>query len=169
MAKKKSLVWQRCSEKELSVRIKAWVKEQSLLNTVIFLEGEMGAGKSTWVRTLLQELCPTHVSHGSPTFPLVQEYPAKDVFSGAAFLVDHIDLYRLKNETELQDSGIDAQIEEPGRLACVEWGSLFPETFSYWMNPALQKRKAVFKVTIDRVDEVLRDYTIEEMNVESRD
>ena len=104
----------------------------------------MGAGKSTFARILLSQLVEGFSSQGSPTFPLVQEYRAK-----AAYSIYHIDLYRLKNEGELEDSGILHQIEEPNSMAMVEWPNLFPETFSYWKDITKQRAKRVFEVKIE--------------------
>ena len=133
------------------MRVRQWVKdsgEDYFKNTVLFLEGEMGAGKSTFVRALLSVLCPNELSQGSPTFPLVTEYHAR-----AGFLVYHIDLYRLKTEDELHHSGIEAQIEEPGALACVEWPSLFPSAFAHWFDGKRKQRKRVVRVKIEGVGE----------------
>ncbi len=157
MAKKKSLVWLNCSEEQLSGKVKAWLKNDPLDNSILFLEGEMGAGKSTFVRLLLQILAPDARSQGSPTFPLVQEYETE---RGIPFY--HIDLYRLKNEAELIDSGLEAQIEAPGAIACIEWGSLFATSFSYWLDSSKKRRKSVYLVTITEGDQPMtRSYKVE--------
>lgn len=103
----------------------------------------MGSGKSTFARFILSALVEGFSSQGSPTYPLVQEYRAKQGFS-----IYHIDLYRLKNESELEDSGILHQIEEQGSLALVEWPGLFPDVFSYWKNDARLRLKRVLTVEI---------------------
>jgi tRNA threonylcarbamoyladenosine biosynthesis protein TsaE len=145
MAKKKSLAWLNCSEEQLKEKIIDWVSEdpEFFRNTIVFLEGEMGSGKSTFARFVLSVLVEKFSSQGSPTFPLVQEYRAK-----SGFPIYHIDLYRLKNEMELEDSGILHQIEEPGSLALVEWPGLFPDVFSYWKNDARIRMKRVLNVEI---------------------
>ena len=158
MMKKKSLAWLNCSEEQLKSKIQEWMKLQpsNLKNTIVFLEGEMGAGKSTFARILLSELVSDFSSHGSPTFPLVQEYRAS-----LGFPIYHIDLYRLKNEGELEDSGILHQIEEQGALALVEWPNQFKSTFSYWKDPSRQRAKQVFEISIENgIVENLRHYKI---------
>ena len=163
METKKTLEWRECSESQLTTHMRAWMQECSLKDTVILLEGEMGAGKSTWARAMLQELCPMQITHGSPTFPLVQEYQGVDVLTTQSLRIYHIDLYRLKNENELQDSGIERQIEEPGVVALVEWVSLFPEFFRYWTS-SQHRRKKVFQVTIEATAKPnLRNYIITEL------
>lgn len=96
---------------------------------------------------ILSELVEGFSSMGSPTFPLVQEYQAK-----AGFPIYHIDLYRLKNEAELEDSGILHQIEEQGALALVEWPDQFPDAFSYWRDHTRMRNKQVIEVMIDSAD-----------------
>lgn len=114
----------------------------------------MGAGKSAFARVLLSELVAEFSSQGSPTFPLVQEYQARDGYS-----IYHIDLYRLKNEGELEDSGILHQIEEQGALALVEWPNLFPDAFSYWKDHTRMRLKKVIEVEITG-DQISRNYLI---------
>jgi tRNA threonylcarbamoyl adenosine modification protein YjeE len=160
MAKKKSLAWLDCSEIELIAHLKAWAAQESFRNTVILLEGEMGSGKSTFVRALLEILSPGVRSQGSPTFPLVQEYRAKG--QEESYPIYHIDLYRLKNEQELSDSGIESQIEEPGALACIEWPSLFTDFYAYWSSESIQHRKKVIrvKITDEGIEPSLRHYRL---------
>jgi tRNA threonylcarbamoyladenosine biosynthesis protein TsaE len=160
MPKKKNLEWRNCSEEELATHLKEWAKARDLKDSVIFLEGEMGAGKSTWARVLLSEIAPSQRSMGSPTFPLVQEYRAS-----RGFPVYHIDLYRLKSDHELEDSGIESQIEEAGSTALVEWASMFESSFIHWFDDTRKKRKHVYLVRIENSKEDdLRNYTISEID-----
>jgi tRNA threonylcarbamoyl adenosine modification protein YjeE len=148
MTKKKSLAWLELSEHELKPHLEEWLRDlssegQSLKNSILFLEGEMGAGKSTFVRELLAWIAPESRSQGSPTFPLVTEYKAKD-----GYPIYHVDLYRLKSSAELEDSGIEEQIEESGSLVCIEWASLFADSFAHWFKPGSKpKNVTVIKIT----------------------
>jgi tRNA threonylcarbamoyl adenosine modification protein YjeE len=157
MVKKKSLAWQNCSEEQLASHLKEWLKGRDLTGSLLFLEGEMGTGKSTFVRELLKVLAPKARSQGSPTFPLVTAYETKD---GTPFF--HIDLYRLKNEDELEESGIESQIEENGTITCVEWASHFPNAFAHWFNQGEVRKKEVFLITIENSDDGNRNYEIQE-------
>ena len=118
----------------------------------------MGSGTSTWVRALLKVVAKDADTMGSPTFPLVQTYQAK-----AGFPIYHIDLYRLKNEAEIEMSGIESQIEEQGALVCVEWASLFESYFSYWLRPGRSKQKKVFVIQIEQHKDDFRSYQILEL------
>lgn len=80
---------------------------------VLLLEGEMGAGKTTFVKYLLAALNSTD-NATSPTFSIVNEY----LYSGGK--VFHFDLYRLKDLSELMDIGFDEYIDS-GSLCLIEW------------------------------------------------
>jgi tRNA threonylcarbamoyladenosine biosynthesis protein TsaE len=158
MVKKMSLAWQNCSEEELKLKLAEWLGRTDLKDSILFLEGEMGAGKSTFVREILRILSPAAKSQGSPTFPLIQTYQINEKLP-----FYHIDLYRLKNESELADSGIEAQIEEEPAIVCVEWASLFSEAFSHWFAPMLpHKKKRVYLIRIVANGPDRRDYRIVE-------
>lgn len=79
---------------------------------VVLLSGELGAGKTAFVRGLAGALGVSEDDVTSPTFTLVQEYRAP----GAVLF--HVDLYRL-SPREVEDLGLDEMIGE-GILA-VEW------------------------------------------------
>ena len=84
--------------------------------SVVLLYGELGAGKTTFVRGFVQGLglSPDEVS--SPTFTLIQDYGDGQVF--------HVDLYRLEPE-EVDDLGLE-ELPEAGALVCIEWADRLP-------------------------------------------
>ena len=83
----------------------------------VFLYGEMGVGKTTFVRYLINgfqkknKLRLTEVT--SPTFNLLSEYSINNL------TIKHYDLYRLKNESEVNSLGLFE--EEPDTIILVEW------------------------------------------------
>lgn len=80
---------------------------------VVALEGELGAGKTTWVRSLLRAL-GWNGPVRSPTYTLVEPYEV----GGCTYL--HIDLYRLGDASELDYLGL-REHDVPGTVWLVEW------------------------------------------------
>ena len=80
-----------------------------------YLEGELGAGKTLFTKGLaaFYEVDPSVVV--SPTFALVNRY------GGGSRTIYHIDLYRIENERQLVELGIEEMEEEEGALLVVEW------------------------------------------------
>ena len=87
----------------------------------ILLEGPLGAGKTTFARSLLLGLGVIQPPEGSPTFAIAHEYESEN---GG---VVHIDFYRLKSEAEIEEAGISAYYWERKLIVIAEWLSLWPE------------------------------------------
>lgn len=81
--------------------------------TRIYLEGELGSGKTTLVRGFLRSLGFRDPVR-SPTYTLVETYPT------ASFPVIHFDLYRLRSPRELETLGTRDYFDETG-VCIVEW------------------------------------------------
>ena len=100
----------------LSEKVANQLKEKDC----IYLIGEIGVGKTTFTRYLInylqkkEGLMTTEVL--SPTFNLLYEYDLKK------FKIMHYDLYRLKNEKELNTLGIFQENENAVKI--IEWPSL---------------------------------------------
>ena len=79
---------------------------------VVLLVGELGAGKTTFVRGVAQGT-GSRAGVASPTFQLVRIYPGRVQLA-------HIDLFRVESDSELRDLGLE-ELTEQGAVV-VEWG-----------------------------------------------
>ncbi len=88
--------------------------------SVVALTGDLGAGKTAFVRGFVEGLGVDPDEVTSPTFTVIQEYGGGRVF--------HVDLYRLTGE-EVDDLGLE-ELPEGGGLVCIEWAERLPRPFS---------------------------------------
>ena len=90
--------------------------------TVIFLKGELGSGKTTFVQKYLKhEYGFTNAS--SPTFGIVNTYPINEI------MIYHYDLYRITKPAELNDIGLYDNLET-NALHFIEWPEIIPKQIS---------------------------------------
>lgn len=86
--------------------------------SVVLLYGELGAGKTAFVRGMARGLGADPDEVSSPTFTIVQEYP------GSRAALYHVDLYRLE-PAEIDDLGLDDLVSGDGIVA-IEWADRWP-------------------------------------------
>lgn len=86
---------------------------------VILFNGEMGAGKTTFIKALCRALGVIDAV-SSPTFSLINEYRTSQ-----GDPVFHFDAYRLKDESEAYGIGMDEYLDS-GAWCLVEWASKIP-------------------------------------------
>ena len=87
--------------------------------TVICLDGELGVGKTLFVRALARTL-GVESDGTSPTFNLMNIYEA-------ACPIVHFDLYRITSEEELEDIGFYEYAEATEGIVLIEWAEKFPD------------------------------------------
>ena len=86
---------------------------------IILFKGEMGAGKTTLIKELCKSLGVTEAT-SSPTFSLVNEYQTNE-----GQTIYHFDFYRLKEETEALDMGVEDYLYS-GHWCFIEWSEKIP-------------------------------------------
>ncbi len=79
---------------------------------VIALQGDLGAGKTTLARALIQSLTTVDTEVPSPTYTLIQTY------NSDSFDIWHIDAYRLEDPEEARELGLEETVDG---LAVIEW------------------------------------------------
>jgi tRNA threonylcarbamoyladenosine biosynthesis protein TsaE len=95
---------------------------------VIFLEGELAAGKTTFVRGLVDGLGGNPESVSSPTFVLLQSY---DCRGDGITVLHHVDLYRLAEDiNDLREIGLEDTLSDPTAIIAVEWPK---DTLATWI------------------------------------
>ena len=84
---------------------------------ILLISGELGVGKTTFVKYLINSLQANYdqktTEIPSPTFNLVNEYHLKKL------IIKHYDLYRLNNESDLENIGIFENITD--QITLIEW------------------------------------------------
>ncbi len=90
-------------------------------NTVFAFYGKMGAGKTTFIKAVCEELGVSDVIN-SPTFAIVNEYRSDD----SSELIYHFDFYRINKVEEAFDFGYEDYFYS-GALCFIEWPELIEE------------------------------------------
>lgn len=126
--------------KELAKKI----ANQLCAGKVVLLYGTLGAGKTTFTKALIKELGFDGVVT-SPTFSIYNVYQAK-------MPVYHFDMYRIEDEGEATEIGIDEIFEDKNAISIVEW----PEKVEQMLP------EDAMKIKIYIIDENTRKFVVEE-------
>jgi len=114
---------------------------------VIFLEGDLGVGKTTFTKGIMRGLGHEGLVK-SPTYNLIEIYETEQL------KVFHFDLFRIKDPYELEEIGIREYLEEPSSACIFEWPinakSLLPEpdyqvNIEHLKETEPESRKITFK------------------------
>ena len=95
------------------------ILRQSEPHRVFAFEGQMGAGKTTFIKQLCLEMGTDDVVN-SPTFAIVNVYDVKQPYRGEVY---HFDCYRLKDIREAMDFGAEEYLYS-GNYCFIEWPAL---------------------------------------------
>ena len=117
-------------------------------NTVFAFYGKMGAGKTTFIKAICEELGVTDVIN-SPTFAIVNEHRSDETGE----LIYHFDFYRIKKLDEVYDMGYEDYFYS-GALCFIEWPELVEEVLP----------GDAVKVTIEEVEDGTRSVRLESID-----
>jgi tRNA threonylcarbamoyladenosine biosynthesis protein TsaE len=118
---------------------------------IIALEGDLGAGKTTFVKGLAKAFgIKQHVT--SPTFVLMKIYECRNPKSEIRNLV-HVDCYRLDEPQELFYLGIEEYLNKPDTIIVIEWadkikGYLKKFKKIIWLKIKIQKNQRNFNIIL---------------------
>ncbi len=105
---------------------------------VVAVHGDIGSGKTTFIHAICTILGVKDIV-GSPTFSIINEYE-----SGKLQRIYHIDLYRVKDEAEAIEAGVEECIYS-GQLCFIEWPEkvigLLPETTVHMYLSVIDENK----------------------------
>lgn len=141
MKEKISLI---CNLEELAALSAELVQDYLPNYKKILFYGEMGAGKTTFIKMLCKGLGVEETT-ASPTFALIHQYPIKD----SQLLVHHADLYRLNRSEEAYDIGVEELFYDENYFF-VEW----PELLEQFIP------EEVLCIHIEVIEEQCRKFTI---------
>ena len=92
--------------------------EETKSGPIIVINGELGAGKTFFVKCAVSVWGIVNAS--SPSFAIVNIYYGERK-------IYHFDFYRLKNKEELFEIGFNDYINDPDAITFIEWGNLIPD------------------------------------------
>lgn len=116
---------------------------------VIALSGELGAGKTQFVKGVARGLGIPGRVH-SPTFTLVNEY------TGGHLRLFHLDLYRLETREQVLSAGIE-EFLQPDGVSVIEWAErLFGEHSTFNIQYSTPKLENVRRVNIEIISDTER-------------
>lgn len=108
---------------------------------LIYIHGELGAGKTTLVQGLIKALIGEHKRVLSPTYAYVQSYQHTPI-------IHHFDLYRIDDPEQIKELGLDIMLADEKSIRLIEWperlGSLesTPDLDIHLINEG-HRRKAI--------------------------
>jgi tRNA threonylcarbamoyladenosine biosynthesis protein TsaE len=120
-----------CSSVQEMRALGAACAKKSSRTSVFGLVGDLGTGKTEYVRGFTDALTPTDIVR-SPTFTLVNTYQT------SVFPIHHFDFYRIKKPSELFDIGFEEYLDNG--ICLIEWADLFPQV----LPPEIQYLRFAF-------------------------
>jgi tRNA threonylcarbamoyladenosine biosynthesis protein TsaE len=133
------------TEKETKGIAKQFAKKCKV-PAVILLQGELGAGKTTFVRGFAEELGISE-NIASPSYTYLRTYQIPD----EEVTLYHFDLYLLSEKKgDISSLFLDEALEDPNGIGIIEWAEYLPESFSVpHVGVKIQVNEEMRKIIID--------------------
>ena|ERR1700722_4179068 len=135
---------------EETLQIGASFYSELALPSVIAFFGDLGAGKTTFIRGIASRAGVDKREICSPTFTYLNIYEGR-------IKIYHFDLYRLPNEREFLAAGFDEYLYSDG-ICCIEWSEKIP---SLLKNLNVASLSSFYRVSIASINEDTRKIIIE--------
>lgn len=122
------------------------------LPSIIAFFGDLGAGKTTFIRGIASRAGVDKREVCSPTFTYLNIYESR-------IKIYHFDLYRLPNEQEFFAAGFDEYLYSDG-ICCIEWSE---KITSLLKNLNFESLSSIYRVSITSINEDARKISIEKL------
>jgi tRNA threonylcarbamoyladenosine biosynthesis protein TsaE len=120
---------------------------------VLALSGELGAGKTQWVKGFARALGIT-ARVSSPTFALI------NLYTGGRLPLFHLDLYRLETKEQIISAGLEEYLQPEG-VTVIEWAERWFGDFGNRSGPPIEPERLLW-VTIETLSETARRISYED-------
>ena len=120
--------------KEVSADVKEKIK-----TNIVLVSGEMGVGKTTLIKEILLSMKVIE-NVSSPTFSIINEY-----ITCQNKIVYHMDLYRIKNISEIEGIGLFEYLES-GNLCIIEWGDMIEKLIDSKYDKFIISKQNEFRI-----------------------
>lgn len=121
-------------------------------NDIVVLSGDLGAGKTQFVQGIAKGF---NIDNQiiSPTFNILLQYEGCRLYDGSLATLNHFDLYRLEDPTDLEDIGF-YDILESGGVSVIEWGEKFIDEIpdNYWQINISKTDETSRKIVVERIE-----------------
>jgi len=134
-----------------TIKIGQKIADKLKAGDIVLLEGNLGAGKTTLTKGILEFF--KIFDAVSPTFTLMQIYKIKKLENQEIKNIAHIDTYRLEDEQELIDIGVEDYLDDKNTISIIEW----PEK----IKSLLTKKKVIY-INMETTGKNLRKIVVRE-------
>ncbi len=134
-------------------QVLAYILGNLALPSLVLLKGDLGSGKTTLTKYLLEQFGLQRNTVKSPTYTLINNYIG--VHDGQALKINHLDLYRVEKPDPFLVEEISMLISEPLSITLIEW----PERQD--LSSIISEKIQLIDIEIRIIEEEIRKFTVE--------